>query len=57
MNATTDGVSIGNWIYRTLTIPWLQVIMIVSLIHTLYNPLENTCKSSQSVVSSPVVVW
>jgi hypothetical protein len=49
-----DGVWIGNWIYWTLPDPWLQVIITVSLIHTLYNSLEHTLKSSQPAVSSPV---
>jgi hypothetical protein len=31
------GVWIGNWIYWILTDPWLQMIMTVSLIHTLHN--------------------
>jgi hypothetical protein len=52
-----DRVWIGNWIYWTLTDPWLQVIITFSLIHTLYTSLEHTIKSSQPAVSSPVVVW
>jgi hypothetical protein len=31
------GFRIGNCIYRPLTYPWLQVIITVSLIHTLYS--------------------
>jgi hypothetical protein len=33
---------ICNWIYWTLTDPWLQVIITVLLIHTLYCSLEHT---------------
>jgi hypothetical protein len=33
---TIDGVWIGNRIYWTLTYPWLQVIITVSLIHTCF---------------------
>jgi hypothetical protein len=47
----------GNRIYWTLTDLWLQVIMTVSLIRTRYSSLQNTHKSSQSVVSSLVVAW
>jgi hypothetical protein len=32
---TVDGVWIDNWVYWTLIDPWLQVIITVSLIHTL----------------------
>jgi hypothetical protein len=35
------GVWIGNCIYCTLTHPWLQAIISVSLIHTLYRLLPN----------------
>jgi hypothetical protein len=41
-----------NWIYLTLTAPWLQVIITVSVIHTLYSSLEHILKSSQPHVSS-----
>jgi hypothetical protein len=34
----------GNRIYWTLTDPWIQVIVTVPLIHTLYSPLEHTLK-------------
>jgi hypothetical protein len=47
-------VSTGNWIYWTITDPWMQVIITVSLIHTLYSSLEHTLKSSQPAVSSPI---
>jgi hypothetical protein len=43
----------GNWIYWTLTDPWLQAIITVSLIHTLYSSLGHTLKSSQFAMSSP----
>jgi hypothetical protein len=49
-----NGVWIGSSICWTLTDPWLQVIKTVSLIHTLYSSLEQTLKSSQPAVSSPV---
>jgi hypothetical protein len=39
-----DGVWIANWIYWTLTDPWLQVIITVSLIHTLYTALVHTLR-------------
>jgi hypothetical protein len=48
---TVDGVWNGNWIYWTLTDPWLQVIITISLIHTLYSSQEHPLKSSQSAVS------
>jgi hypothetical protein len=38
---TVYGVWIGNWIYWILTNPWLQVIIAVSLIHTLCNSLQH----------------
>jgi hypothetical protein len=52
-HVTIYGVWIGNWIYWTLTDLW-QVIISVSLIHTLYSSLEHTLKSSKPAVSSPV---
>jgi hypothetical protein len=52
---TVDRVWIDNQIYWVLTDMWLQVIITVSLIHTLYCSLEHTYKSSQSAVSSAVL--
>jgi hypothetical protein len=46
-----DGVWIGNWVYLTLTGPWLQVIITVSLIHTLYSSLEHTLKWWNSIMT------
>jgi hypothetical protein len=51
---TVYGVWIGNWICWTLTDPWLQVIVTVSLIHTVYSSPEDKLKSSQPAVSSAV---
>jgi hypothetical protein len=42
------------WIYCTLTDQRLEVIISVSLIHTLYSSLEYTLKFSESALSSPV---
>jgi hypothetical protein len=53
LSATIYAVWIGNWNYWTLTYLWLQAIITVSLIHTLYSPLQHTLKSSQHAVSSP----
>jgi hypothetical protein len=39
---TIDGVCISNWIYWTFADPWLQLIIIVSIIHILYSSLEHT---------------
>lgn len=50
-----DEVLIGTWIYCTHIDPRLQVIMVVSLIHTLYSSLEHTFESFQLALSSPVL--
>jgi hypothetical protein len=52
---TIDSVWTGNRIYWTLTDPWIQVTIALSLIHTLCNSLERTLKSSQTSVSSLAV--
>jgi hypothetical protein len=46
---------LNRWIYWTFTDPWLQVVITLSLIHTFNGLLEDTSKSSQSAVSSPVL--
>jgi hypothetical protein len=54
---TIDWIGIGNWIFLTLTDPRIQVIIAVSLIHTLYSSLEHThLKSSQSAVFTSLLV-
>jgi fluoride ion exporter CrcB/FEX len=48
MSVTIEGLWIGNRVYWTLTDPWLQVIITVSLFLTLRSSLKHTLKSSQS---------
>jgi hypothetical protein len=48
---TIDRVLIGKWIYWTLTDPSLQLIITVSVIHTLYSSLEHILKLSDNGLS------
>jgi hypothetical protein len=54
-SVTIDGFCIGNHIYCTLTDPWLQVIITVSLIHALYSLLEHTVFSACCVFTCLLV--
>jgi hypothetical protein len=46
---TINRVLIGDWIFRTLTDPLLQVTIALSLIHALYNSLQH----AQNLLSLP----
>jgi hypothetical protein len=57
VGVTIDGVWIGNWIYWTLTDPWLEVIITVSQIQALYSSLEHTQPVTEAARSRACTVF